>query len=224
MSGTTPRVWAAIGTPRAANRKRRNGCAACSAAWLTATTSPTTCSPSTSTATGAPTPCAARGKFCAVPRRACSISAAAPATSCWPSPRRGRPVLGSDFCHPMLVAARDKIAVRRSPGRAFRIRRLNASRCAMRRSTCSPSPSASAIWRTTRPASSKCGACCAPAAWRRSSNSPSRRMPLFGALYNFYCRRILPWIGGLISGSRDAYTLPAGVGPQVSHRSANWPS
>ena len=35
---------------------------------------------------------------------------------------------------------------------------------------------------------------------------------LFGALYNFYCRRILPWIGGLISGSRDAYTyLPESV-------------
>ena len=36
--------------------------------------------------------------------------------------------------------------------------------------------------------------------------------PLFGALYNMYSRRILPWIGGLISGSRDAYTyLPESV-------------
>jgi demethylmenaquinone methyltransferase/2-methoxy-6-polyprenyl-1,4-benzoquinol methylase len=35
---------------------------------------------------------------------------------------------------------------------------------------------------------------------------------LFGALYRVYSRRILPWIGGLISGSRDAYTyLPESV-------------
>ena len=34
----------------------------------------------------------------------------------------------------------------------------------------------------------------------------------FRALYNFYSRRILPWIGGAISGSRDAYTyLPESV-------------
>jgi demethylmenaquinone methyltransferase/2-methoxy-6-polyprenyl-1,4-benzoquinol methylase len=35
---------------------------------------------------------------------------------------------------------------------------------------------------------------------------------LFGAFYNLYSRRVLPWIGGLISGSRDAYTyLPESV-------------
>ena len=34
----------------------------------------------------------------------------------------------------------------------------------------------------------------------------------FAALYNLYSRRILPWIGGSISGSRDAYTyLPESV-------------
>jgi demethylmenaquinone methyltransferase/2-methoxy-6-polyprenyl-1,4-benzoquinol methylase len=34
----------------------------------------------------------------------------------------------------------------------------------------------------------------------------------FAAVYNFYSRRVLPWIGGLISGSRDAYTyLPESV-------------
>ncbi len=34
----------------------------------------------------------------------------------------------------------------------------------------------------------------------------------FRALYDFYSRRILPTIGGLISGSRDAYTyLPESV-------------
>jgi demethylmenaquinone methyltransferase/2-methoxy-6-polyprenyl-1,4-benzoquinol methylase len=34
----------------------------------------------------------------------------------------------------------------------------------------------------------------------------------FAAIYNFYARRILPWIGGALSGSRDAYTyLPESV-------------
>jgi demethylmenaquinone methyltransferase / 2-methoxy-6-polyprenyl-1,4-benzoquinol methylase len=36
--------------------------------------------------------------------------------------------------------------------------------------------------------------------------------PLFGPLYRFYFRRILPWIGGAISGSGAAYSyLPASV-------------
>ena len=36
--------------------------------------------------------------------------------------------------------------------------------------------------------------------------------PLFGPLYRFYFRRVLPWIGGAISGSGAAYSyLPASV-------------
>ena len=36
--------------------------------------------------------------------------------------------------------------------------------------------------------------------------------PLFAAFYNFYSRRILPVVGGAISGSRDAYRyLPESV-------------
>jgi demethylmenaquinone methyltransferase/2-methoxy-6-polyprenyl-1,4-benzoquinol methylase len=36
--------------------------------------------------------------------------------------------------------------------------------------------------------------------------------PVFAALYHFYSRRILPLIGGALSGSRDAYTyLPESV-------------
>jgi demethylmenaquinone methyltransferase/2-methoxy-6-polyprenyl-1,4-benzoquinol methylase len=36
--------------------------------------------------------------------------------------------------------------------------------------------------------------------------------PLFGALYSFYSRHVLPVIGGALSGSRDAYTyLPESV-------------
>jgi demethylmenaquinone methyltransferase/2-methoxy-6-polyprenyl-1,4-benzoquinol methylase len=41
------------------------------------------------------------------------------------------------------------------------------------------------------------------------SQPPNRA---FATLYNWYSRRILPWIGGMLSGSRDAYTyLPASV-------------
>lgn len=36
--------------------------------------------------------------------------------------------------------------------------------------------------------------------------------PPFGALYRFYAHRLLPWIGGLVSGNRAAYEyLPASV-------------
>ncbi|MGH7424328.1 MAG: class I SAM-dependent methyltransferase, partial [Candidatus Methylomirabilales bacterium] len=36
--------------------------------------------------------------------------------------------------------------------------------------------------------------------------------PLLGPLYRFYSHRILPWIGGLVSGNRAAYEyLPASV-------------
>ena len=35
----------------------------------------------------------------------------------------------------------------------------------------------------------------------------------FAALYGFYSRRMLPWIGGLLTGSRDAYRVPAGIDP-----------
>jgi demethylmenaquinone methyltransferase/2-methoxy-6-polyprenyl-1,4-benzoquinol methylase len=36
--------------------------------------------------------------------------------------------------------------------------------------------------------------------------------PFFGRLYRFYFHRVLPWIGGLISGNPDAYRyLPASV-------------
>jgi demethylmenaquinone methyltransferase/2-methoxy-6-polyprenyl-1,4-benzoquinol methylase len=36
--------------------------------------------------------------------------------------------------------------------------------------------------------------------------------PLFGRLYRSYFHQVLPWLGGLISGNRDAYSyLPASV-------------
>ena len=34
----------------------------------------------------------------------------------------------------------------------------------------------------------------------------------FGALYGFFSTRVLPWVGGMISGSREAYSyLPESI-------------
>lgn len=116
-------------------------------------------------------------------------------------------VLGSDFCHPMLVAAQKKVGHGRlfeadalklplADGSvdlvtaAFGFRNLanyDAGLCEMRR--------------VLRPGG--------VAAILEFSQPPNR---IFGALYNFYSRRILPLIGGALSGSREAYAyLPESV-------------
>jgi demethylmenaquinone methyltransferase / 2-methoxy-6-polyprenyl-1,4-benzoquinol methylase len=124
--------------------------------------------------------------------------------------RRGS-VFASDFCHPMLTAASAKTA--RDAARialfeadslrlpvadgsfdvvtvAFGFRNLanyHAGLAEMRR-----------ILRTG-----------GVAAILEFTDPPN---PVFAALYRFYSHRILPWIGGAVSGSRDAYTyLPESV-------------
>jgi demethylmenaquinone methyltransferase/2-methoxy-6-polyprenyl-1,4-benzoquinol methylase len=119
----------------------------------------------------------------------------------------GAPVLGSDFCHPMLVAARPKVGngilfeadALRLPLAdasldlitvAFGFRNLANYEAGLRE-----------MRRVLRPGGM--------AAILEFSQPPNA---LFGALYNLYSRRILPAIGGAISGSRDAYTyLPESV-------------
>ena len=125
--------------------------------------------------------------------------------------RAGGPVLASDFCHPMLAAARAKTLRRGArallfesdalhlPVRddsldlitvAFGFRNLanyQAGLAEMRRVL--KRGGTAAILEFSRP--------------------PHRA---FAALYHFYSRRILPLIGGAISGNRDAYTyLPESV-------------
>ncbi len=125
--------------------------------------------------------------------------------------RRGR-VMGSDFCHPMLVAARDKVERRRCPRGPVRIRRLAPAGA---RPFARPDHGGVRIPQPGElrgRACARCTACCGPAEWRPSWSSRSLRIARFGALYNFYSRRVLPLIGGAISGSRDAYTyLPESV-------------
>jgi len=124
---------------------------------------------------------------------------------------QGRPVLGSDFCHPMLVAAHDKIARRHAPAVLFESDALalplrDASLDLLTvafgfRNLANYESGLIEMRRVLRPGGM--------AAILEFSQPPNA---LFGALYRVYSRRILPWIGGLISGSRDAYTyLPESV-------------
>jgi demethylmenaquinone methyltransferase/2-methoxy-6-polyprenyl-1,4-benzoquinol methylase len=125
--------------------------------------------------------------------------------------KQGRPVLGSDFCHPMLVAAGEKIARRGAGSRLFEADALRL-----------PLPEASVdlitvafgfrnlanygdglaeMRRVLKPGGM--------AAILEFSQPPN---PMFAALYGFYSRKILPVIGGVLSGSPEAYRyLPESV-------------
>jgi demethylmenaquinone methyltransferase / 2-methoxy-6-polyprenyl-1,4-benzoquinol methylase len=124
---------------------------------------------------------------------------------------RGAAVWGSDFCHPMLVAAREKIERGRGRSRlfeadamalpvpdgsvdlitvAFGFRNLANYEAGLRE-----------MRRAIRPGGM--------AAILEFSQPPNRA---FAALYGLYSRRILPVIGGALTGSKDAYTyLPESV-------------
>jgi demethylmenaquinone methyltransferase / 2-methoxy-6-polyprenyl-1,4-benzoquinol methylase len=121
------------------------------------------------------------------------------------------PVLGSDFCHPMLVAAHDKVLRRRARAALFeadalrlpvRDRSLDLITVAFGfRNLANYQAGLLEMRRVLRPGG--------VAVILEFSQPPNRA---FAALYNFYSRRILPLIGGMISGSRDAYTyLPESV-------------
>jgi demethylmenaquinone methyltransferase/2-methoxy-6-polyprenyl-1,4-benzoquinol methylase len=121
------------------------------------------------------------------------------------------PVLGSDFCHPMLVAAREKVARRRTRAGLFE---ADALRLPLRdasldlvtvafgfRNLANYRAGLAEMRRVLRPNG--------VAAILEFSEPPNA---VFAALYHFYSRRILPLIGGALSGSRDAYTyLPESV-------------
>ncbi len=125
--------------------------------------------------------------------------------------KQGRPVFGSDFCHPMLVAAHAKIERRRAPAVLFesdalalplRDASLDLITVAFGfRNLANYQSGLLEMRRVLRP-----GGMAAILEFTQPPNAA------FAALYNLYSRRVLPWIGGLISGSRDAYTyLPESV-------------
>ena len=121
------------------------------------------------------------------------------------------PALGSDFCHPMLTAARGKIARRRAHAALFEADALrlplgDASLDLLTvafgfRNLANYGEGLAEMRRVLRPGG--------VAAILEFSQPPN---PLFRALYNFYARSILPAAGGALSGWRDAYRyLPESV-------------
>jgi demethylmenaquinone methyltransferase/2-methoxy-6-polyprenyl-1,4-benzoquinol methylase len=122
-----------------------------------------------------------------------------------------RPAFGSDFCHPMLTAARLKMERHRVCAPLFEADALrlplgDASLDLITaafgfRNLANYGAGLAEMRRVLRP-----GGMAAILEFSRPSN------PAFAALYGFYSRRILPWIGGALSGSPDAYRyLPESV-------------
>jgi demethylmenaquinone methyltransferase/2-methoxy-6-polyprenyl-1,4-benzoquinol methylase len=115
-------------------------------------------------------------------------------------------VLGSDFCHPMLAAARAKRRCDVFESDALRLpvrdHSLDLITVAFGfRNLANYRRGKDEILRALKPGGT--------AAILEFSQPRNRA---FAALYNLYSRHVLPAIGGLISGSREAYTyLPESV-------------
>jgi len=136
---------------------------------------------------------------------------------------RSSACFGSDFCHPMLTAADAKLQKGNLRSRLFE---SDALRLPVRdssvdlitlafgfRNLVNYDAGLVEMRRVLRP-----GGMAAILEFSQPGN------PLFAALYGFYSRRILPVIGGVISGARDAYAyLPESVrkfpdAPQLAER------
>jgi demethylmenaquinone methyltransferase/2-methoxy-6-polyprenyl-1,4-benzoquinol methylase len=124
---------------------------------------------------------------------------------------RGGPVLGSDFCHPMLEGARRKLARRRSDSGVFEADALQLpvpddsldliTAAFGFRNLANYEKGLAEMRRVVKPGGA--------AAILEFSQPPGR---VFAGLYNFYSRRVLPAIGAVISGDATAYRyLPESV-------------
>jgi demethylmenaquinone methyltransferase/2-methoxy-6-polyprenyl-1,4-benzoquinol methylase len=124
---------------------------------------------------------------------------------------RASSCFGSDFCHPMLTAADAKLHKGKLRSRLFesdalhlpvRDASLDLVTVAFGfRNLVNYDAGLVEMRRVLRP-----GGMVAILEFSQPGN------PAFAALYGFYSRRILPVIGGVISGARDAYTyLPESV-------------
>jgi demethylmenaquinone methyltransferase/2-methoxy-6-polyprenyl-1,4-benzoquinol methylase len=121
--------------------------------------------------------------------------------------KRGRATaFGSDFCHPMLVEARKKVSSPLFEADALALPLADASLDLVTiafgfRNLANYQKGLDELWRVTKP-----GGMIAILEF----SQPRNRM--FGALYGFFSTRVLPVAGGLISGSRDAYSyLPESI-------------
>jgi demethylmenaquinone methyltransferase/2-methoxy-6-polyprenyl-1,4-benzoquinol methylase len=122
------------------------------------------------------------------------------------SRERGRPAIGSDFCHPMLIAAGRKSRCPLFEADALALPLEDASidliTCAFGfRNLANYDAGLREFRRVLRPAGK--------VAILEFSQPPNK---LFAGLYDFYSRYILPTLGGWISGAPNAYRyLPASV-------------
>jgi demethylmenaquinone methyltransferase/2-methoxy-6-polyprenyl-1,4-benzoquinol methylase len=131
--------------------------------------------------------------------------------------RAGKPVLGSDFSHPMLMEAQRKIEARHTHDvRRFRTPLFEADALALPlsdasldlitvafgfRNLANYSHGLEEMLRVLKP-----GGTVAILEFSQPSNGA------FRALYGFFSTRVLPRIGGMISGSREAYSyLPESI-------------
>jgi len=126
--------------------------------------------------------------------------------------RRGEAaILGSDFCHPMLLVAQRKISARRPACRLFE---ADALTLPLRggsldlitvafgfRNLANYEKGLEELLRVLKPGG---------VAAILEFSQPTNRA--FAEVYGFFSGRVLPWVGGLLSGSRDAYSyLPESI-------------
>lgn len=120
---------------------------------------------------------------------------------------KGQTVFGSDFCHPMLLEARRKSS--RSPlfeadalALPLKDNSLDLITCAFGfRNLANYEKGLNELRRVLKP-----GGVAAILEFSQPTN------PIFGGLYRFFSMRILPRVGGMVSGSPDAYKyLPESI-------------
>jgi demethylmenaquinone methyltransferase/2-methoxy-6-polyprenyl-1,4-benzoquinol methylase len=119
---------------------------------------------------------------------------------------QGSLVLGSDFCHPMLLEAQRKSTRPLFEADALALpladNSLDLITCAFGfRNLANYESGLKEMLRVLKP-----GGVAAILEFSQPTN------PVFGALYRFYSMQVLPRIGGMVSGSRDAYSyLPKSI-------------
>jgi demethylmenaquinone methyltransferase/2-methoxy-6-polyprenyl-1,4-benzoquinol methylase len=120
--------------------------------------------------------------------------------------RSGARIFGSDFCHPMLVEAKRKRAARLVEADALQLPLASSTLDLVTiafgfRNLANYETGLQELLRVLKP-----GGVVAILEFSQPTNRA------FGALYGFFSTRVLPWVGGMISGSRDAYSyLPESI-------------